>query len=148
MSAKIYQSNAIKTAVLGSSPLGLVVLTYEKLHEYLRETCALISRDMDAQEASEKAIDLIEFGLVAALDREKGGEIASNLYDLYQWGVKQILMARLNKDPQPVADVIRVFENLGSAWNELYDRQIQGENFATSSSVHLSTKAVETISTL
>lgn len=147
MSAKIYQSNAINTAVIGSSPLGLIVLTYEKLYEHLRETHVLISKGLDAQDASEKAIDLIEFGLVAALDREKGGDIAKNLFELYQWGVKQILMARLNRDPELVLGAIRVFEELGSAWRELRDRQIRTETFATSPSVRLSPQAVQAIAT-
>lgn len=147
MSLKAYHNNDIETKVLGASPLGLVVLTYDHLLESLAKTRAKLEAGADAQEPSEKAIDLIQLGLVSALDIEKGGEISKNLFDLYQWAVKEILRARLHKDPEMISGVIRVIGDLALAWRELLARQTRGETFSTSTSVHLSPQAVQAMAT-
>jgi flagellar secretion chaperone FliS len=147
MSLKAYQTTDIETAVLGASPLGLLVLTYDRLLDSLAKTKAKLESGADAQEPSEKAIDLIQLGLVSALDMEKGGEISKSLFDLYQWAVKEILRARLHKDPEIVLGVIRVIDDLASAWRELLERQSRGESFMSSASVQLSTQATQAFAT-
>ena len=67
-----------------------------------------------------KSLDLIQKGLMAALDHEKGGEISKNLASLYDWSIREILKARLKRSPEILTDVIEVIRNLEAAWVEIH----------------------------
>lgn len=142
-----YESVAIESKIYGASPLELIVIVYERLLLELSKTRSLLAEGREARDASERAIDLIQLGLESALNMEKGGEIAKNLAALYDWSVVEILKARARKDPEIISGVIRVFEELSSAWRELHQRQTSGETFTSSASVHLSPQAVQAIAT-
>ena len=51
-----------------------------------------------------------------ALDFEKGGEVARNLYALYNFLTRHILEADLKKDINALAEVIAMTAELKSAW--------------------------------
>jgi flagellin-specific chaperone FliS len=72
----------------------------------------------DSSETFSKAIDLITKGLASCLDKEKGGEITKNLALIYDWAGKEILRARLRRDPEMIQGVINVFVPLAEAWRE------------------------------
>jgi flagellar protein FliS len=65
-----------------------------------------------------KAQDIIE-ELICSLDFEKGGEIANNLASLYNYMLRRILHGDLNKDVEPIDEVIGMFTELLSAWQEV-----------------------------
>jgi hypothetical protein len=52
------------------------------------------------------------------LDKEKGGEIAQNLAFIYDWAGKEIIRARLRRDPEMIQGVINAFVPLAEAWLE------------------------------
>ena len=114
-----YKTLSNETSVAEASPLELIILVYKRLIENLREAQHAIESGADAARPSEKALDLIEKGLVAALDTEKGGEIAMNLAALYDWSMREILQARLKKNSEMLSGVIEVFKSLESAWVEI-----------------------------
>jgi flagellar protein FliS len=72
----------------------------------------------DSSESFTKAIDLITTGLESCLDKEKGGEIAQNLAFIYDWAGKEIIRARLRRDPEMIQGVINAFVPLAEAWME------------------------------
>jgi flagellin-specific chaperone FliS len=72
----------------------------------------------DSSESFTKAIDLITTGLESCLDKEKGGEIAQNLAFIYDWAGKEIIRARLRRDPEMIQGVINAFVPLAEAWFE------------------------------
>ncbi len=117
--ASAYSSLSNETAVSEASPLELIILVYKRLIENLREAQRAIESGTDAAPPAEKALDLIEKGLIAALDTEKGGEIAMNLAALYDWSMREILQARLKKNADMLTGVIEVFKSLESAWVEI-----------------------------
>ena len=117
--ADAYKSVSNETSVSEASPLELIILVYKRLIENLREAQRAIEAGADANPAAEKALDLIDKGLVAALDIEKGGDIAVNLAALYDWSMREILQARLKKNAEMLTGVIEVFKSLESAWVEI-----------------------------
>jgi flagellar protein FliS len=114
-----YKAIAVQTAVSEAEPLDLILMVYRRLLENLR----LARRDLEAgKESAEfisKSIDLIQKGLMAALDNDRGGDIAKNLGALYDWSVREILHARLKKNPVMLDGVISVFRDLEMAWEEI-----------------------------
>jgi flagellar protein FliS len=57
--------------------------------------------------------------LMVSLDFEQGGEIAKNLFSLYTWFNQELLAANINQDPQRIATVRNMLNDLRSAWSEI-----------------------------
>jgi flagellar protein FliS len=115
-----YRNLAAQTAVAEASPIELIVLVYKRLIDNLRLAQKAMEEDREDAEYISKSMDLIQKGLLAALDHEKGGEIAKNLASLYDWSIREILKARLKRSPEILTGVIEVIRNLEAAWVEIH----------------------------
>jgi flagellar protein FliS len=144
MSAKAlntYRNLAVQTAVSESTPLELILMVYRRLIDNLRQAQMAMQEGRDDSEYIGKSIDLIQKGLAAALDQEKGGEIARNLSQLYDWAIREMLRARLKRDPDLLTGVIEVIKNLQSAWIEINSLRAGAASAGSSASVKISTAA-------
>lgn len=56
--------------------------------------------------------------LVAILDVEKGGDIASYLSGLYDYQIKLLVNANIDDNPEKLDEVSNVFKSLLEAWRE------------------------------
>ena len=63
-----------------------------------------------------EAVDLISQGLLAALDYERGGEIATNLGSIYDYALRRLLHANLRKDVKVVREIADLLAGLREAW--------------------------------
>ena len=70
-------------------------------------------------EALSKAINIIDNGLKAGLDQEKGGEIATHLSDLYDYMIRRLLQANLRNDSQAIEEVEGLLGNIAEAWKQI-----------------------------
>ena len=93
-------------------------MVYQRLLDHLQTGKAQMAAGEDSSESFTKAIDLITTGLESCLDKEKGGEIAQNLAFIYDWAGKEIIRARLRRDPEMIQGVINAFVPLAEAWME------------------------------
>lgn len=144
MSAKglnAYRNLSVQTAVSEASPLELILMVYRRLIENLRQAQMAMEEGRDDAEYIGKSIDLIQKGLAAALDQEKGGEIARNLADLYDWAIRETLRARLKRSPELLTGVIAVIKSLQSAWVEINDLRANSAATTSSSNVKISAEA-------
>ncbi len=66
-----------------------------------------------------KAVRILEEGLRTALDREAGGTLASNLDALYDYALRQLILANARNDDAMLAEVARLIEPLAQSWNEI-----------------------------
>jgi len=64
------------------------------------------------------AISIID-GLRASLDVEKGGEIAQNLDDLYDYMTRRLARANIENNPDLLDEVASLLRSIKSAWDEL-----------------------------
>ncbi len=134
-----YRNLAAQTAVSEASPLELIVLVYKRLIDNLRLAQKAMEEDKEDAEYISKSLDLIQKGLLAALDHEKGGEISKNLASLYDWAIREILKARLKRSPETLTGVIEVFRNLEAAWVEIHLMRSDAQGTEkTSQTVHIS----------
>lgn len=108
-----------ETAVSSARPVDLVVLVLQRTLDHLRTGRDRLLKEEDSAEPLTKALQLINAGLMACLDRQQGGDIAVNLSQLYDWASREIMLARLQRNSDRIADVIRVLETVSSAWVEL-----------------------------
>ncbi len=116
---KMYQQVGITTA----DPLRLIVMLYEGAIRNLNQWQRLI--DQDPGEASARltrTLEIINY-LRAALDREKGGEIALNLERLYEYMRDRLADANISNDRDKVAEVIRLLQTLLDGWHGIASSQ-------------------------
>jgi flagellar secretion chaperone FliS len=112
-----------KTNITTSDPVRLVIICYEGVIDNLK----LAKEKMKEKNYEKKAKALIKAQdiiaeLKCSLDFEKGGKIANNLESLYNYMLRRILQADLNKDIGPIDEVIKMFNELLSAWQAVASR--------------------------
>jgi len=115
---RTYAANQRETSVSSAKPVELVAMVYQRLLDHLQTGKTQMAAGEDSSESFTKAIDLITTGLESCLDKEKGGEIAQNLAFIYDWAGKEIIRARLRRDPEMIQGVINAFVPLAEAWME------------------------------
>lgn len=109
-----------QTNFLSADPLKLVRMCYGGAIGSLKlSRDAYIARDYAAKgNALIKALDIIN-ELSTSLDMKRGGEVAKNLRALYLFMTQALLDADLKKNLKVFDDVIRMLEELQSAWQEI-----------------------------
>lgn len=122
-----YQAVSLESSVLSASPVELVVMTYDRILVNIASIRKEIVEGKEGFEPCEKAFDLIQLGLMSALDFERGGEIAKNLAALYDWGVRELMRARSEKSLDVLDGVIEAYSSVADAWREILRRQQTGE---------------------
>ena len=116
---KQYKQVQVKTA----NKEKLLIMLYQGCIKFLRLAKKSIE-DEDIQGANNYIIrsqDIIR-ELMNTLDREKGGEIATNLYSLYDFMNRQLIEANVNKDVEKIEVVEDMMLELLDSW-----KQIAGE---------------------
>jgi len=115
-SHRAYAATQRETSVSSARPIDLVVMVYARLIDHLRSAQLQMAEGVDSAESLTKAVDLITKGLNSCLDMEQGGEIAQNLAGIYDWANREIMRARLRRDPQMLQGVINALQPLSEAW--------------------------------
>lgn len=113
-----YQSVSVNTAVDAGNPHKLILMLYDGLLRHLRLGKAYMQKGDLGNKATSlsKAISIIDQGLRASLDDEKGGEIAKHLRMIYDYSERQLVHANARNDVATVEEVINLVEPLREAW--------------------------------
>jgi flagellar protein FliS len=111
-----YQAYA-EGAVGSNSPVRLVISLYEGAQEAARRAvgCLAAGDIWGRSKAINKAVAILS-ELLAALDLEKGGEIAQNLRRLYSYMQKRLLEAHAHSATAPLAEVDKLLGTLLEGW--------------------------------
>ena len=122
--AASYSQVRVETGVAGARPIDLVVMVYEGAIETLGKAAAqLRSGDINGKNVTiTRAIRIIDEGLRATLD-PRGGEIAANLGDLYDYMARRLLQGSVRNDAAMIDEVRILLLELKSAWDELAARK-------------------------
>ncbi len=76
-------------------------------------------------------IDIILNGLRASLNLEEGGNLAQNLYALYDYMARRLLHANLNNDSAALDEVLNLLSEIHGAWVSIGD-EVAAESRASS----------------
>lgn len=119
-----YQNVSIETNVASASPHGLVTLLFEGARQAILVARAGIEAGDIPRKGSAitKAIDIILNGLRASLDLEQGGNVAQNLYALYDYMARRLLHANLKNDTAALDEVLRLLSEIHEAWVSIGDK--------------------------
>ena len=116
-----YANVGVESGVMSASPHQLIVMLFDGAQSALVRARILMSQgDIPAKGAAlSKAINIIDNGLSAGLDMEKGGELAQNLSALYDYMSRRLLHANLHNDEQAINEVSALLENIADAWRQI-----------------------------
>ena len=106
-----------------ASPEQLLLMLYEGAIKYARQAQEEM-REKNIEGANnklKKTGDIIS-ELMVSLDMEQGGEIARNLYNLYDYMNRRLIQANIRKDPGLVDEVITLLTSLKESWEEVIGR--------------------------
>lgn len=116
-----YAKVGLETNISSASPHKLIIMLYDGA---LVAVLKGLSHMKDGQiaekgKAISHAINIIDNGLRASLDREAGGQIATSLDSLYDYMSRQLLTANLQNKPEILEEVHRLLSDLRGAWNTI-----------------------------
>jgi flagellar protein FliS len=105
-------------AVLDRPPIDLVVLVYERLDDklLLAERAIAANNLTELGEQMGQATDLLQQGLMATLDFERGGDVALNLGRVYDYCQRRMLHGHLRRDAEAVREARKLLGELREAW--------------------------------
>ena len=118
--AAAYDELASKSIVMGASSHGLVALLFEELDSSLQAAEFYADQDDVARMRDKigKASKILG-GLQGSIDVEKGGEIATNLAELYRFCIRELLKANINADKNIITSVRSLIAPIQQAWNDM-----------------------------
>ncbi len=112
----IYKENAVGTQGKGR----LIVMLYDGAIRFLNLAIKELETGNYAAKGQyiAKAQDIIN-ELNAVLDMDAGGEIATNLRQLYCFMIRRLSEANIKKEPRLIQDVIDLLEELNQGWKAI-----------------------------
>lgn len=123
--AMTYARVGLETVIPGADSHRLIMLLYDGAILTIHQAQShLQARNLSAKGASiSKAIQIIEEGLRASLDKKVGGAIAAQLDSLYEYMSQRLLLSSAGNDPIAMAEVARLLTDLRDAWAALADHK-------------------------
>ncbi|MEG1053404.1 MAG: flagellar export chaperone FliS [Janthinobacterium sp.] len=116
-----YAKVGLETGIGSASPHKLIVMLYDgALVAVLSAQMHMKSGNVPEKGKSiSKAIQIIDNGLRASLDKEAGGQIAEGLDALYEYMSARLLAANIHNDLALLEEVQRLLTDLRETWNAI-----------------------------
>lgn len=116
-----YNKVGLESDIAGASPHDLIIMLYQAAVEsIINAKRQMADKDIVAKGKSiSRAISLIGSGLQASLNREAGGEIANNLFDLYSYMIQRLVQANISNDVTILNEVEKLMVDLQGAWESI-----------------------------
>ncbi len=118
-----YQQSQIETA----SPTRLIVLLYDGAIRF--STLGLEALEAQRYEEQNEYLlktQRIVTELMSSLDRNRGGEVAANLYRIYTYLIEQLVRANMQDDAAQLREAIHTLTDLRETWIEIDRTQGRG----------------------
>jgi flagellar protein FliS len=119
-----YQQVKVEAGVQAADPHRLVAMLLDGAKEKIHGAKLRIVHNHGLKDVQEKgaliggSIAIVD-ALRASLDMEKGGEIAANLEQLYDYMTRRLLEANLRNDVQALDEVASLLNSIEEAWNAI-----------------------------
>ncbi|WP_172146975.1 flagellar export chaperone FliS [Pseudomonas tumuqii] len=117
---KQYQSVNTQAQAVDASPHRLIQMLMEGGLTRIAQARGAMEREQTSMkgELIGKAIGIIG-GLREGLDLQKGGELAANLDNLYQYMVSRLLEANVKNDATSLDEVAGLLRNVKTGWDAI-----------------------------
>ncbi|WP_442798722.1 flagellar export chaperone FliS [Pantoea vagans] len=120
-SFKAYDQVSLEARLAGATPHQLIAMLFEAAHSALLRAKIYFEKGMVAKrcEMISKAINIIDNGLRASLDFEKGREIATDLERLYDYVSRLLLQANVSSDVEKLIEADRLITEMATVWDDI-----------------------------
>ena len=122
-----YTAVSLDSQIAGATPHQLIVLLYDGAINAMRRAEIYFQSGNIARrgEMISRAINIIDNGLRAGLDHEKGGQIAAELESLYEYISRTLLEANLNKSGETLPHLISLMTEMQETWQAINPENTQ-----------------------
>lgn len=119
--AAAYAQIGVESAVRSADPHRLILLLFQGAESGVALAKESIHQNnlFAKSQAISKAIDIINNGLIASLDKKAGGDLAEKLAALYEYMSMRLLHANLKNDINALDEVATLIAEIRSAWEEI-----------------------------
>lgn len=121
-----YKATNIDSIVFEATPHKLIDMLFKGAKDALVQAVGAIERnDFDAKSKKiSKAIEII-LNLQTYLDKEKGGDVADNLNELYTYMSTTLIDANRSNDTAKLQEVVGLLETVADGWSSMPDEYKQ-----------------------
>jgi flagellar protein FliS len=119
--AKAYQNVGTTSGAMSASPHGLVIMLFDGAQAAISTARMHLQAGHGPEKAQSisKAVAIIQDGLMASLDRQAGGELAEQLFALYEYMVSRLVDANVTNRAEPLEEVQKLLGDLEGAWKTI-----------------------------
>jgi flagellar secretion chaperone FliS len=112
-----YHTVSVHGGVANADPHGLVLMLMDACAERLNTACGCVERGEIVRKAKllHSCVTLIA-ELRGSLNLTEGGALAENLSNLYDYMMRQLLLANVNSDTGPIKEVLSLLNDIRGAW--------------------------------
>ena len=103
----------------------LIIKIFDALILYSSQALDKFETDASDIESIHKSLLLAQRAcclLMGALDMDIGGELAKNLFRIYEFWHHQLVMANMKKDPSRIKALLPTFKDFRGTWTEAISR--------------------------
>ncbi len=110
----------LETDVMTASPTTIVIKLYEgALRNAMQARASILDGQIPERgRAIQKALAIVG-ELQSSLDFDQGGEIATQLHDLYCFVIDRLLDANLHASTSSIDEAVMVLDTLLEAWHQI-----------------------------
>lgn len=125
---KAYGQKSLELEVESASPHKLILLLFDGAIQAIKQARFQMESGNVAEKGRliSKAIAIVDQGLLLALDRQSGGELAENLAALYTYCCERLFAANIDNDTAALDEVARLLGEIKGAWEEIGKAQPAG----------------------
>ena len=126
--ASAYAKVGVESGVMSASPHQLIVMLFDGAIASIRTARIHLEAGNMAEKgkAISRAMDIVNNGLAAALDSERGGEVAGRLGSLYDYITRLLLNANLRRETESLDEAENLLNEISSAWRDIGDQAASG----------------------
>lgn len=117
-----YAQTGLQTGVESATPHRLVQMLYEGVLDRIAQAKgAMLRKDFAAKSRlTNRIVDILSH-LQGSLDTDKGGDVAANLYQLYDYMLRQVFAASRHNDTQKLDEVANLIREIKAGWDQMPD---------------------------
>jgi flagellar protein FliS len=117
-----YQNASREAVAESDNPHALISVLFDELLRAMRAYLSTIERHPQPQPEQNgpfsRALTIL-YGLQSSLNFDEGGEIAENLFRLYEYARQQLLTAAREGDTNGAVTAIEAIESIREAWSQI-----------------------------
>lgn len=103
-----------------ASPEQLLLMLYDGAIKFARQARnELEEKNIEGANNKLKKTEDIINELMVSLNMDQGGEVAKNLYNLYDYMNRRLIQANIRKEPEIVDEVIELLSSIKESWEEV-----------------------------